>query len=162
MPRGPRRRPPADRDDARDHWLRSLLEAQNLSVRSVLCTLARHGVAFRRREPERARRWIEMLGPHPFFKGGQFLFDLLEWEDFMMDGEPPPPLEASSLAPVLDHLAKAFGLQVEPGVWAALAGQTADALPPLQSSFHLYRDVVLGLLSAVLAAAPPIRPDAAG
>ena len=35
---------------------------------------------------------------HPYYKGGQFLFDLLEWEDFMLDGEPPPLLDEAALA----------------------------------------------------------------
>jgi len=38
----------------------------------------------RRDEPERARGLLEALGVWPLYKGGQFLFDLLEWEDFML------------------------------------------------------------------------------
>jgi hypothetical protein len=159
MTRGARRRPPANHFDARDEWLRDLLETQNLGVRSVLCTLARHGVAFRQREPERAGRWVEVLSPHPLFKGGQFLFDLLEWEDFMLDGEPPILLDPARLILVLDRLARAFGVEIEPRVWAAATGQSQDDLPPLQPGFHLYRDVVLGLLAATLAAAASIRPE---
>lgn len=73
-----------------DVALLRLLQAQNAVMRTALCTLARRGVAFRRREPDRTLAWIEVLSPHPMFKAGQFLFDLMEWEDFMLDGDPPP------------------------------------------------------------------------
>ncbi len=59
-------------------------------LRAVLCTLARRGVAFRQAHPARAQRILEILSRLPMYKGGQFLFDLMEWEDFMLDGPPPP------------------------------------------------------------------------
>ncbi|RKT53714.1 lectin-like domain-containing protein [Saccharothrix australiensis] len=74
----------------------------NLRLRAVLCTLARRGVALRQAEPERARQILDALAPWPLYKGGQFLFDLLEWEDFMVDGEPPPVLSHADLVGVLD------------------------------------------------------------
>jgi hypothetical protein len=150
MARRPRK-PPADSFDETDYALLSMLQAQNASVRAVLCTLARHGVAFRLREPDRASRWLDLLSVHPLMKGGQFLFDLLEWEDFLLDGEPPPLLDASSLAPILDHVAKAFGVKIEPG---AVQWTASTELPPLQAGYYLYRDVVLGLLSGARASFP--------
>ncbi|QQQ74022.1 DUF11 domain-containing protein [Saccharothrix sp. 6-C] len=71
-------------------------------LRGVLCTLARRGVAVRRDDPRRARQILDALAPWPFYKGGQFLFDLLEWEDFMIDGEPPPILSRAELGALLD------------------------------------------------------------
>ncbi|MEU4449183.1 hypothetical protein AB0K14_28465 [Actinosynnema sp. NPDC050801] len=71
-------------------------------LRGVLCTLARRGVAVRRDDPRRARQILDALAPWPFYKGGQFLFDLLEWEDFMIDGEPPPVVSRAELVALLD------------------------------------------------------------
>ncbi|MFH9661722.1 hypothetical protein ACH4NF_26945 [Streptomyces sp. NPDC017248] len=64
----------------------------NSSLRRSLCTLARHGVALRRDAPDRARLLLDTVRPWPLYKGGQFLFDLMEWEDLMVDGDPPPVL----------------------------------------------------------------------
>jgi hypothetical protein len=49
-------------------------------------------VVFRQDDPERASQLLQVLSPFPCYKAGQFLFDLLEWEDFMLDG-PEPPIE---------------------------------------------------------------------
>ncbi|MFE9449541.1 hypothetical protein [Streptomyces sp. NPDC006739] len=78
-----------------------LVRRSNARTRAVLCTLARLGVAMRHEEPERAARLLEALGVWPVYKGGQFLFDLLEWEDFLLDGTPPPPVGAEDLAAAL-------------------------------------------------------------
>jgi hypothetical protein len=146
MARRPRRPAAADPFDATDRALLKMLQTQNLTLRAILCTLARYGVAFRQREPERAERWLELLGVHPFFKGGQFLFDLLEWEDFMLDGEPPPLLDASTLGPIVDHIAKSFGLDIKTSAAALTAITPAEEPPPLRASYYLYHDVVSGLL----------------
>lgn len=61
-------------------------------LRAVLCTLARRGGHISETDPERARHIVDELSRSPLYRGGQFLFDLLELEDFMVDGEPPPPM----------------------------------------------------------------------
>jgi hypothetical protein len=122
-----------------DAALRQMLAQRNEIMRQALCTLARLGVAFRRAEASRARGWADELSVHPFYKGGQFLFDLLEWEDFMLDGPPPVVLEAAELAEALRPLLGLLG-QVVPPLPAF------GALPALEAGFYLYRDVVLGLV----------------
>ena len=81
---------------ADDRAVLARVDEGNAWLRAVLCTVARRGTLVRHREPERAAALIEALSPWPWFKGGQFLFDLMEWEDFMVDG-PPPPLLGSVL-----------------------------------------------------------------
>ena len=114
MARRRTRHPATEPFDETDYLLLGLIEAQNLTLRATLCALARRGVAFREHDPERTRRWIEELIPHPLFKGGQFLFDLLEWDDFMLDGEPPPLFDPSYLVPILNRFASGLGLEIEP------------------------------------------------
>ncbi|SDP52186.1 hypothetical protein SAMN04487981_12537 [Streptomyces sp. cf386] len=87
--------------ESQDAAVLDLVRRSNARTRAVLCTLARHGVAMRHEEPERAARLLEALGVWPVYKGGQFLFDLLEWEDFMLDGDPPPPIRPQDLAAAL-------------------------------------------------------------
>lgn len=156
----------------------------NLWLRSVLCTLARLGTALRQEDPGRAAALVSALAPWPWFKAGQFLFDLLEWEDFMVDGPPPQPLPSvlqpeswqrlddllvqvralvdSAQAPVPGS-GEAGSLGGSGGRPTGLAATVArfssdDDLPPLEPGLHLYRDVVLG----VWAAATPGGPDAPG
>lgn len=74
----------------------------NARLREVLCTLARRGAAIRQDDPQRARQILDALAPWPFYKGGQFLFDLLEWEDFMIDGEPPATMSRATFGKLLD------------------------------------------------------------
>ena len=62
-----------------DLLLLATLRRHDQALRAVLCTLARHGVALRRDAPGRSAAWLDALSVHPVFKGGQFLFDLLEW-----------------------------------------------------------------------------------
>ena len=139
-----------------DEALLRLLASQNVAMRAVLCTLARRGVAFRQREPERARMWLDALAVHPLFKGGQFLFDLLEWEDFMLDGEPPPLIDGAALAAVLTLMQQGLDalrrmIEGEPAATLAPVDiPSSTNLPPLEAGFILYRDVVLGLLDAAL------------
>lgn len=138
-----------------DLKLVSALQQHNAALRVVLCTLARRGAALRRDEPARAQDWIDTLGPHPYYKGGQFLFDLLEWEDFMLDGEPPPLLDDAALAAVLNQYAqmlRALGAAITKAPVDAVPPPTTVAsegltLPPLNGSLYLYPDVVLGLIS---------------
>jgi uncharacterized repeat protein (TIGR01451 family) len=185
---------PADRDTAaltsRDRTTLDFLQDHNTRLRSVLCTLARRGVAIRQDEPDRAGQILDALAPWPFYKGGQFLFDLLEWEDFMLDGDPPPVRTRAELASLLDlpgqwlggtaralrtpavtsmqHTSTALNLPMrwlaatarstlngvlqdvtealQPRNETASPGSADDQqLPPLQSGFYLYQDVMLGL-----------------
>jgi len=133
---------------AADAALLARLVPLNDELRGVACTLARLGVRFRRAEAERAARWIDILEPHPFYKLGQVMFDLLEWEDFMLDGETPEAGPEQVLAFANRLLAQA-DLGVE-----RIAMPTD--LPSLEAGFYLYRDVVLGLVWIALAG------DAAG
>ncbi len=167
-------------------------------ARAVACTLARRGVAFRLKQPDRAAAFLQALERLPFYKAGQFLFDLLEWEDFMLDGPPPPILPGALDARSLERLASALrsvqqaidnppapppadaspasggAASPETGALGAMVQnmfqslvQTAlqanlqaglgageplsDAdLPPLQSGFDLYQDVVLGIIVSAL------------
>jgi len=80
-----------------DHKAFAFAGQVNSSLRACLCTLARHGVALRRRCPERAAAALALVRPWPLYKGGQFLFDLMEWEDLMVDGEPPPLMPAERI-----------------------------------------------------------------
>lgn len=98
------------------------LSQANDWTRAVLCNLARRGAAMRRGEPERARVLLDILGPWPLFKAAQFLFDLMEWEDFMVDGEPPPllPLDRTAVLDLPLSLVRAVArasLDGLPGGW---------------------------------------------
>lgn len=136
-------------------------------LRGVLCTLARRGVAFRQSHPERAQALLDALAAHPFYKAGQFLFDLMEWEDFMLDGPPPPlvptALDARSLQKLAELLASVrthldgAPLPAEFAIDANTFGAQDENLPPLEGGFYLYADVVLGALRS----AAPLLNDAA-
>lgn len=138
-------------------------------LRAILCTLARRGLAFRHQAPERSAALLAALSRYPFYKAGQFLFDLLEWEDFMLDG-PAPSLVPTALDPrALQRLAGLLDqvrlhldgeASVTPVVSPAditLDSDDLDSLPPLEPSLYLYQDVVLGVLCSargLLAAVP--------
>jgi hypothetical protein len=93
---------------------RAQLEAihrANAWVRGVACTLARRGVAFREADAMRSRALLDALSTWPAYRAGQLLFDLLELEDFMVDGEQPavvamalPPASLHRLAELLRAL----------------------------------------------------------
>lgn len=153
-------------------------------LRGVACMLARRGVAFRLAHPERARALIDALERSPLYKMGQFLFDLTEWEDFMVDGPPPPPVPTALDARALARLATLLrrvqahldgsegngaggpGGAGGGGPTISVAGMTValeptamvnahdEALPPLEAGFYLYQDVVLGALRS---ATPGLR-----
>lgn len=160
-----------------DRQLLARVAAGNDWLRSVLCTLARHGTMLRHEEPTRAEELIMLLAPWPWFKAGQFLFDLLEWEDFMVDGPPPLALPTvlqpenwqrldellGAMRALVDTAQPAAGLQgatvgtVPPGlsVAALVARFTSDDdLPPLEPGLHLYRDVVLGVWATAVMDSP--------
>lgn len=159
-----------------DQALLQALARHNAQARAVLCTLARRGAAMRRDEAARADAWLAALAPHPYYKGGQFLFDLLEWEDFMLDGEPPPLLDEAELLAALGRAAtvlRAFALEVRgaagegagdsgPGGEPAAAPDAEratkrpsrrvrdkSAWPALAGNAYLYPEVVLGAIAAL-------------
>lgn len=158
--------PPPDDDptgpaplDPRDAAVLDAIARGNEWTRAVACTLARRGGALRRDQPERASRILDALRPSPLFKGGQFLFDLMEWEDFMLDGPAPPvvdtALDARSLARLAELLESVRGhldgavsvggeglpIDVEP---SPRDEPVEEELPELEPSLYLYEDVVLG------------------
>ena len=153
----PAQPPPASAGFApADLLLLATIRRHDQALRAVLCTLARHGVALRRDAPGRSSAWLDALSAHPVFKGGQFLFDLLEWEDFMLDGDAPPALDGPAVQHALDRLSAglrslAAGLDKPHGTPLTLdlgaATAPPDALPALEAGFYLYHDVVLGGLS---------------
>jgi hypothetical protein len=142
-------------------------------LRALLCTLARRGVAYRLTRPEASRQMLDALSRWPIYKAGQFLFDLMEWEDFMLDG-PPPPLLPTSLDPAaMQRLARSLNAvqaaldgAVDPAAWPGLRATLAGALPaegdlpPLEPGFYLYQDVVLGAIGSAAALGP--SPKASG
>lgn len=168
--------------------LRALQAIQrgNEWLRAILCTLARRGVAFRKKYSERASEILMILAPLPYYKAGQFLFDLMEWEDFMLDGPTPPVLTSALDVRALKRLASLLNT-----IQATLDGSQAAAappdlfgqllqveitslivddrqLPPLEAGFYLYQDVVLGLYTSALQSGqslfsllPPDNPEVA-
>jgi hypothetical protein len=121
--------------------LLALLRLNSEGLRTGLATLARIGVRWRRAEPERCRSWIGQVESHPFYKAGQTLFDLFEFEDFMLDG--PAAEDAGALGDLLAKLASISGMP-------AVVYPLPTDLPELEGGFYLYRDVVLGLLTVLL------------
>jgi hypothetical protein len=132
-----------------DHRLLQILGDNNIVQRSILCAFARLGTAWRRVESQRTEAWLAQLEPHPFYKGGQFLFDLLEVEDFMLDGPPPPLASNEELVQIAARLAALTGLEIP----AASVRRTFAALPPLEPGFYLYRDVLLGIAFTLVSSA---------
>ena len=139
------------------------LARSNEWLRAVLHTLARRGTAFRQRYPERAFELLQILAPFPFYKAGQFLFDLLEWEDFIVDGSSPRPrsevFDTGSLRAVGSVLRGLRGyvdgaLPREMNMFNGFDPMdfvmSEGDLPPLQPGFYLYQDIVLGLLRTVV------------
>ena len=144
-------------------------------MRAALHTLARRGTALRQQDSERAFELLQLLSPHPFYKAGQFLFDLLEWEDFIVDGPPPESI---------DTVLNTDSIEAVSGILRGLKGYLDGALsrdmsivtsfdpmafvhveadlPPLEPGFYLYQDIVLGLLHTVVQRRPlclAIEPD---
>lgn len=116
-----------------------LVGGRDASLRAGLATLARLGVSVRRADPDRAEALVTMFESHPFYKAGQTLFDLLEWEDFLLDG-PPAQLDAAAMLRLAEPWAARLGLPMP------ILPDLAD-LPPLEAGFHLFRDVAIGLLT---------------
>ncbi len=143
------------------------IQRTNEGLRAVLCTLARRGVAFRQSYPERAQAILRTLSTYPLYKGGQFLFDLMEWEDFMLDGVPPEIVSIDFLGTLpesISNLFKSLGNYLNPASNESLTNHQPDEptlsssgsqLPVLESSFYLYQDVVLGWFSSLPANPSP-------
>jgi Lamin Tail Domain len=143
---------------------RALLEAVqsgNAWLRGVTCTLARRGVALRAQDPARARALLESLSTWPVYRAGQFLFDLLELEDFMLDGEPPELVTGTLDPAALQRLATLLR-SVQRHIDGAIDGDADEFdappaqppglpqdLPPIEAGFYLYQDVVLGVAMSV-------------
>lgn len=158
-----------------DRELIASLGRGNEWLRALLCTLARRGTLLRQLEPGRADELLTALKPWPWFKGGQFLFDLMEWEDFMVDGPPPPlmptALDAAAWQRVAERISGIQGLfDGGTGTVGGSARRIADEfnvamsvaaqdLPLLEPGLHLYRDVVLGLVAS---AGPALRAEHGG
>ena len=137
-----------------DHKLIALVMRRDGQLRAGLATLARLGVAIRRQDADRAESLVRTFETHPFYKAGQMLFDLMEWEDFLLDGDPLEP-DTEALLAVVAPLAKQVGLPLPtlPDI---------SELPSLEAGFHLFRDIAIGLLtlsSSALAGIPDL-PDA--
>jgi len=140
----------------------SSIASGNDWTRALLCTLARRGTWIRHNDPSRASALLGRVAPWPWFKAGQFIFDLFEWEDFMVDG-PPPPLFDGELDGIalrrLVRIVKQLAAQIDPTVVVpnepvaprgrdAHSGNADIELPAIEPGLHLYRDVVLGLLTS--------------
>ncbi|MFI1367280.1 hypothetical protein [Streptomyces griseochromogenes] len=167
--------PPADATvpgplTSTDHRAFAFLGGTNSCLRQCLCTLARHGVALRRREPERARVLLDTVRPWPLYKGGQFLFDLMEWEDLMIDGEPPPLMSRERIvsACVLPVQWLAAATAQAPTAAKLIPGQrTANALDlPLRLLVSTARTALQGaaqdLTDLLSTPAPHVGPDDTG
>jgi len=155
-----------------DRAVLDLAEAGHDWLRALLCTLARRGVQFRVASPERARSLLDSLSTSSAYRAGQFLFDLLELEDFMVDGKPPATIPTALDARALHRIAGALrhlrsvldGAASPPDVRAVAAAGAAHAeaepLPELEPGFHLYADVVLGALRSAAPLVAERRADA--
>jgi hypothetical protein len=144
-----------------EQQLLALAGAGHEWLRAVLCTLARRGVAYREARPEATEQLLAAFATSPIYKAGQFLFDLMEWEDFMIDGKSPPLLPAVLDATALGRLSQFLdqvkghleGVQSLPEPTMPLnvvsVSPIAESLPPLEGGFYLYQDVVLGALFSI-------------
>ena len=136
------------------------IRSGNEWLRAVLCTLARRGVQLRTEEPDRAKVILDALSVYPLYKAGQFLFDLMEWEDFMLDGPPPEVLLttldpramqriASFLRDLQAHIEGGLNESSTPIDLKRLIVDSDESLPLIEEGFYLYRDVFLGLIKSV-------------
>ena len=155
-----------------EHDLLGLFKAGNEWVRALACTLARRGVAYRLAHPERARAMLDVMSRSPLFKGGQILFDLLEWEDHMIEG-PPPALHPTALAAtalqrlsallrkVASHLDGSVAASEPMPMPLSVSATVDENLPALEPGYHLYSDLVLGILQSAVPLVQAARQNAA-
>ncbi len=153
--------------EAEDIAKLAAIQRSNEGLRAVLCTLARRGVAFRQSYPERAQAILQTLSPYPVYKGGQFLFDLMEWEDFMLDGDPPEIVSTDFLGTLPESISNVFKSienylnpdnhdnLIPPQTHESTFNFSDSQLPVLESSFYLYQDVILGWFSSLPANPAP-------
>lgn len=150
--------------DPLDLSLLAQLGAGNEWLRRVLCTLARKGLKFQRSNEPAANAILDCLATWPWYKAGQFLFDLLEWEDFMLDGPPPEllhttldPAALGNLTQALRQLQSQLDGSVAAAATAGLQSGTGaapdDDLPELASSQYLFQYVALGVWQSLRATA---------
>lgn len=130
-----------------DRQIIGLMAARNEDLRSLFATLARLGVQWRHAENARCQEWITTLEPHPFYKAGQVIFDLFEWEDFILDGSNPADVSLNLLPRLNSFLANIEGMPEIPIIDLTMH------LPELEPGFYLYRDVILGGLWLIVTAA---------
>jgi hypothetical protein len=165
-----------------DEKLLAGIEGATLGGRALLCTLARMGMALRRDDPVRAHLLLHATQPHPLYKGGRLLFDVLELEDLMLDGPPPAPVGRAALQAVTGSLADLIrtlarfaselkavgngdvrGEDAEPPAPRDEEEEPASELPELDTSEYLYDLVVLGALAeASRGMAGATRSESAG
>lgn len=126
-------------------------------ARAVACTVARRGVAFRLGDPRRAAAWLGALERLPFYKAGQFLFDLLEWEDFMLDGPPPPLAPLALNARSLQRIAQALN-----NLQSAIDGSQAEGAGPQPAAAGGGALKAVGAALAEVAAAAGLEVGAPG
>jgi len=130
-----------------DRQIIELMAARNEELRSLFATLARLGVQWRRAENARCQDWITTLESHPFYKAGQVVFDLFEWEDFILDGSNPADVNLDLLPRLNSFLANIDGIPEIPNI------EFTINLPKLEPGFYLYRDVILGGIWLIVTAA---------
>lgn len=107
--------------------------------------------------------WLRVvLSTSPLYKGGQFLVDLMEWEDFMLDGDPPPVLDSVLDAAALQRVSSLFDRfaahldgshALAPETWRTVMPAVLavdETLPSLSGGLYLYRDCVPGALMSIL------------
>jgi len=139
-----------------------------LRGRALLCALARRGKLVARDEPLRAGALLAASQASPLYKGARLLFDLLELDDLMLDGPPPPPLAGEDLGASFGELSAAFAafaraleaIPLEPSPPAEPAADAPERerpaepgpereLPEIDAADYLYDLVVLGVLQGM-------------
>ncbi len=152
--------PPDEQDmHPEDKAILQSIRRGNDWLRAVLCTIARRGVVFRNTQPTRSKQILDILSTLPLYKAGQFLFDLMEWEDFMVNGPPPAPvpttLDAKTfekistfLLSIKSHLDSSVDTDVLKDLEVNIASISLEdeELPPMEPGFYLYQDVIIGLI----------------
>lgn len=157
-----------------DKSLFQAISASTQSARGLLCALARRGKHLRSESPARAETLLAASRAHPLYKGLRLVFDLLELEDLMLDGDAPPdvPMTGETLRAWVDTfeaLSRALsrGSTSEPGQngpdqggpnqgsqqrWRSALSSLEEepepegGWPALTSAEYLYDLAVLGVL----------------
>jgi hypothetical protein len=113
---------------AEDHVVLNQIKAGTFATRAFLCAIARRGKAITRDEPARAKALLGALRNHPVYRAGRVIFDLMELEDLMLDGEAPEQMSGyfdAHMARVLARsLAEMHDLVMRTSANLAQAGQS--------------------------------------